>query len=813
MKAQVPPAPSSNKSKSSSPLSHFTADVHGPLVEGLRGERYILAFVDDSTKVVFAYHMKSRTDVYDSLTLFVKHVTAMRINASIQSQSSVLSHQVDLSLSDNLELNASLHTDCAKEFLSQEFAELCLQHKIALRTGSPYKHTQQAKVEIVWKDHLRKIRSLLYSAGLPSKLWPYASSHAIYIKNRLPHVSLNMLSPFEKLFGRAPDLSFLRIFGCVAYSFIDESQRSKLDPRSKKLVYIGHSDNSLSYKLIDPSFPQTIVLSGMVNFDEQNVLSGVPAKAASEENFPVLYLPDCSQPPDIEEFDHNTAAISGHKVFLNTKDLEYYGLILVSVDPLTSPAWISVHSFIMKPSRRQSQIKKAKIFLDYLTKCKETLSVNVFYPLFSIAQVCVDNVVTSATIVSMASGPHDHPFMALLHDDLSLVDVSLAQVSFPDVQNILSVGHGGVTAAYSTPSNMHQAMQAFDKDLWLAAANREFLSHKSTNTYTLIKELPHGKEALGTMLVFKVKLHPDGSIDKYKVRMCARGFLQRHGIDYKSTYSPTSNPTSLRTICILAARDKLTLWHCDVVTAFLHADLPSDVCMYIKFPSGIVVDECEYALLNKSIYGLKQAPREWHKLSHSILLESFPGLTLSSKDPSFYHLCTPTLTVFLTVHVDDYFVACEPSSWYEDVFLPTLRKHISVTDLGQATHVLGLVISQYHNSVVLSQENVILDLQERYGLEDSRPVYVPMDPNFDPPTSPQCDLSLPYRSLLGELLWIARCTRPDILYAVGKLSRYNNGYTQVHWQALLRVAKFLCTTSSQTLQFHPNCEDNLVLSC
>jgi hypothetical protein len=226
-----------------------------------------------------------------------------------------------------------------------------------------------------------------------------------------------------------------------------------------------------------------------------------------------------------------------------------------------------------------------------------------------------------------------------------------------------------------------------------------------------------------------------------------------------------------------------------------------------------VVDDCEYAHLHKSIYGLKQAPREWHKLAHGLLLKSFPGLTLSSKDPAFYHLCSPTLTVFLTVHVDDFFLACDPPSWYQEVFLPNLRKHVSVVDLGIANHVFGMVVSQAHNCVVLSQESVILDMQERYGLVDCRPVYIPMDPKFDPPTAPTCNLALPYRNLLGELLWIARCTRPDVLFAIGKLARYSNGYDEVHWQALLRVAKYLCTTSSMSLKFTPTQESTVNFSC
>jgi len=128
------------------------------------------------------------------------------------------------------------------------------------------------------------------------------------------------------------------------------------------------------------------------------------------------------------------------------------------------------------------------------------------------------------------------------------MDVQAEQVVFPEDANILSLGSGGVTEAYTTHSNLYQAMEAFDWPLWESAINSEFASHQETGTYLPVSQVPAHKKAIGTTLVLKVKLLPDGNVDKYKAILCAQGFFQKYGVDYSSTFSPASNLTTFRLI-------------------------------------------------------------------------------------------------------------------------------------------------------------------------------------------------------------------------------------------------------------------------
>ena len=90
-------------------------------------------------------------------------------------------------------------------------------------------------------------------------------------------------------------------------------------------------------------------------------------------------------------------------------------------------------------------------------------------------------------------------------------------------------------------------------------------------------DLPPGKRPVGCKYVFKSKYRPDGSIEKYKVRLVAQGFLQQEGIDYNEMFAPIVDSTSKSLLLPIANQEN---WECeqmDVVTAFLHGRLDEEV--------------------------------------------------------------------------------------------------------------------------------------------------------------------------------------------------------------------------------------------
>ena len=108
--------------------------------------------------------------------------------------------------------------------------------------------------------------------------------------------------------------------------------------------------------------------------------------------------------------------------------------------------------------------------------------------------------------------------------------------------------------------------------------------------------------------VFTWKLKPDGSIDKYKAILVAKGYQQKEGLDYFDTYSPVTRITSIRMLIAIAALHNLDIHQIDVKTAFLNADLNEEI--YMEQPEGFIVKGKEHKVCKsvKSLYDLKQAP-------------------------------------------------------------------------------------------------------------------------------------------------------------------------------------------------------------
>jgi hypothetical protein len=104
----------------------------------------------------------------------------------------------------------------------------------------------------------------------------------------------------------------------------------------------------------------------------------------------------------------------------------------------------------------------------------------------------------------------------------------------------------------------------------------------------------------------------DGTVDRHKTRLVAKGFKQRIEIDYDGTFSPVVKLATIRLVLSLAASQGWVLHQLDVQNVFLHGVLEEEV--YMKQPPGFVSKEFPsyHCKLDKALYGLKQAPHAWY---------------------------------------------------------------------------------------------------------------------------------------------------------------------------------------------------------
>ena len=121
-------------------------------------------------------------------------------------------------------------------------------------------------------------------------------------------------------------------------------------------------------------------------------------------------------------------------------------------------------------------------------------------------------------------------------------------------------------------------MDSSESLFWKEAIDNEIKSIIENNTW-ILTDLPPICKHVGCKCIFKKKLWPEGTIDKYKARLIAKGFTQQKGIDFFDTYSPVAKISSIRILLALASIHNMFIHQMDVKTAFLNGDLEEEIYM------------------------------------------------------------------------------------------------------------------------------------------------------------------------------------------------------------------------------------------
>jgi len=138
----------------------------------------------------------------------------------------------------------------------------------------------------------------------------------------------------------------------------------------------------------------------------------------------------------------------------------------------------------------------------------------------------------------------------------------------------------------NTPTSIAEAYASPDADDWKEVVQSEMDSILSNGIWELT-ERPYGCKSVGCKWIFKKKLKPDGTIDKYKARVVANGYTQKKGEDFFDTYSYVARLTMIRALLYLAASYGLIIHQMDVKTAFLNGELDEEI--YMDQPDRFVV--------------------------------------------------------------------------------------------------------------------------------------------------------------------------------------------------------------------------------
>jgi hypothetical protein len=254
----------------------------------------------------------------------------------------------------------------------------------------------------------------------------------------------------------------------------------------------------------------------------------------------------------------------------------------------------------------------------------------------------------------------------------------------------------------------------------------------------------------------------------------------------------------VRLVIALASINHWFLHQLDVNNAFLHGDLHEDV--YMTIPPGVTTSKPnQVCKLSKSLYGLKQASRKWYEKLTGLLISN--GYKQATSDASLFTKKGSDSFTVLLVYVDDIILAGD--SLAEISFIKNiLNQAFKIKDLGKLKYFLGLEVVHSQNGISLCQRKYCLDLLTDSGLLGSKLVNTPSDPSIKlhNDTSPLYSDISAYRRLVGRLIYL-NTTRPDITFITQQLSQFLSKPTQTHYNAALRVLRYLKGSPGRGLFF------------
>ncbi|CAI7807305.1 unnamed protein product [Closterium sp. NIES-53] len=306
-----------------------------------------------------------------------------------------------------------------------------------------------------------------------------------------------------------------------------------------------------------------------------------------------------------------------------------------------------------------------------------------------------------------------------------------------------------------TPHSYAEPITGPYSSQWQAAMDAEMTSWKSTGTY-VDEVFPSWANIVDGMWIFRVK-RPPISPPAFKARYVARGFSQRQGVDYFHTFSPTLKMTTLWVL--------LHVWS-----------------------------------LRRLVYSLRQAPREWHDTLRTTLAALV--FARATADPSLFLRTDTSLPPFCVIlYIDDQVFATADFEALAHVKSEQQKRH-TCTDLKELRSYLGLQITldTARRTITLTQSHMVHQVRQRFGFQFSSPQPTPLSTSHSllaPPSDESIEPSGLYPELVGCLMYLMMCTRPNLAYPLSLLARYvaPGRHRKVHWDAAKRVLRYLCSTS------------------
>ena len=252
------PFPKQSMRKSTAPLQLIHSDVCGKMSsKSLSGNEYFITFIDDYSRHVWVYPIKTKDQALSKFKDF-RLLVENKFDCKIK----------------------QLRSDNGGEYTSHEFENYLKSNGIAHQKTIVKNPQQNGVSERMNRSLVEAVRTMLHDSQLPKNFWAEALSTAVHLRNRCPSSALNKQTPYEALKNRKPNVSYLRTFGSIAYAHVCKEDRFKVDVKSKKCVLLGYGNKIKGYRLYDIDKKQ-VFFSRDVIFNESERMN-----SQKENSFP-----------------------------------------------------------------------------------------------------------------------------------------------------------------------------------------------------------------------------------------------------------------------------------------------------------------------------------------------------------------------------------------------------------------------------------------------------------------------------------------------------------------------------------------------
>nr|ABH08430.1 putative integrase [Beta vulgaris] len=212
------------------PLELIHIDLCGPMrIQSRSGKRYVLVIVDDYSRYTWVIFLSSKDETYDEFLVFAKRV-------------------------QNLSGHKIMHirSDHGKEFENYKFDDLSRDNGLDHNFSAPRTPQQNGVVERKNRTLEEMSGTMLIASELPRNFWAEAVNTACHIINRAMMRPIINKTPYELYFGKKPNITYFRTFGCKCYVHNNgKDNLGKFDARSDEATFLGYSSHSKTYRVFN----------------------------------------------------------------------------------------------------------------------------------------------------------------------------------------------------------------------------------------------------------------------------------------------------------------------------------------------------------------------------------------------------------------------------------------------------------------------------------------------------------------------------------------------------------------------------------